>query len=248
MRYQDLRAALEADLAWRQAELHALGNIVRNLERAEDRDRLRRALLLMLYAHLEGFTKTAFLSHIDAINEDRIRVREANPHVAACSLAGDFRDFRNPNKKSALFRNDLPDDSALHQHARERDLIETLGELFDKTVEISDKDAELVADTESNLKPVVLKKILYRLGLAPEQLEIHAGRLHELLQWRNKITHGEEKGGVDEGRYAKLSSSVSEVMNGVVEVLTIAAANQAHKRASAARPPIPMRPSTHQKF
>jgi HEPN superfamily RiboL-PSP-like protein len=43
---------------------------------------------------------------------------------------------------------------------------------------------------ESNLKPVVLRKILFRLGFPPETFASHEGTIHRLVNRRNNIAHG----------------------------------------------------------
>jgi len=55
-------------MAWRQAELRALANLQAIIRRETEKAQLRRALLVMLYAHAEGFCKIAFLTYVNAVN------------------------------------------------------------------------------------------------------------------------------------------------------------------------------------
>jgi hypothetical protein len=70
-------------------------------------------------------------------------------------------------------------------------------------------------DTESNLKPVVLRKILYRLGLPHDQFSQHEGKIDRLLRVRNKIAHGESRSGVTSTDYEELRRIVFQIMEEV---------------------------------
>jgi len=50
-----LRAELEADRAWREEEIRVFQNRGSVIEDAEELNRYRRALVLLLYAHYEDF-------------------------------------------------------------------------------------------------------------------------------------------------------------------------------------------------
>jgi hypothetical protein len=211
MNLPKLYAELEADREWREDEIRAFQNYVAKLDSAGDRKRYRRALVLLLYAHYEGFCKFALTLYVSAVNQSGILCGQADYALAAASLAGLFRDLRNPNKKSDIFRRPLPDDSKLHQFAREREFVERTTDLEKLPVNITDD----VVDTESNLSPVVLKKNLYRLGLPHEEFDSHRDDINRLLNIRNGISHGSLKDGVEHPLYVQLRSSIYSVMSGV---------------------------------
>ena len=54
MTADELRAALEADMAWRQEDLAFFKNQLNNISE-DDKDRYRKSLVLILYSHMEGF-------------------------------------------------------------------------------------------------------------------------------------------------------------------------------------------------
>lgn len=216
MNIPDLRAELEADRAWREDEVRRLQNLGETLGDAEERDRYRRALVLMLYAHFEGFCKFALSLYCSAINRARIQCEQADFALAAASLAILFRDLRNPDKKSDIFRHSLPDDNKLHIFARDREFVQRSTEFLRRAVEIPDG----VVDMESNLTPTVLSKNLFRLGFRHNAFEEWYGDMNKLLEFRNKIGHGEMRSGVAQRAYADLRASVDRVMTGVTVVVT----------------------------
>jgi hypothetical protein len=150
MNLAELRAELEADRAWREEEIRTLQNRGATIDNSEELNRYRRALVLLLYAHYEGFCKFAFTLYTSAINRSGISCGEAAHVIAAASLADLFRNLRNPQKKCDLFQHVLPDDSNLHQFAREQEFVERTAEVKSRPVNIP----EHVVDTESNLTPL----------------------------------------------------------------------------------------------
>lgn len=216
MNIADLRAELEADRAWREDEVRKLQNLGESLSRAEEKDQYRRALVVMLYAHFEGFCRFALSLYCSAINRARIQCEQADFALVAASLAILFRDLRNPDKKSDIFRHPLPDDRKLHMFAREREFVQRSTEFLRRTVEIPDG----VVDMESNLTPTVLSKNLFRLGFRHDAFEEWYGDINKLLEYRNKIAHGEMRSGVAQKAYADLRGSVDKVMTGITVAVT----------------------------
>jgi hypothetical protein len=226
MNLAELRAELEADRAWREEEIRAFQNWGAALSDEEELKRYRRALVLLLYAHYEGFCKFAFALYVSAVNRLGISCGAAAYSIAAASLADLFRELRNPNKKSDLFRRDLPDDAKLHQFARDREFMERTSEVDKHPVNIPDD----VVDTESNLTPVVLKKNLYRLGLPHEQFEEYKDDINCLLRVRNEIAHGSFKGGVDSKLYEKVRAAAFTIMSGLGAGIMKALSDKAYSR------------------
>jgi hypothetical protein len=211
MNIPDLRAELEADRAWREGEVRSLQNLGESLRTGDEKDQYRRSLVLMLYAHFEGFCKFALSLYCSAINRARIQCSEADSALAAASLSEVFRDLRNPNKKSDVFRRVLPDDAKLHIFAREKEFLEKSVELMKRLVEIPDG----AVDMESNLTPTVLSKNLFRLGFDHNACDEWHGDINRLLEFRNKVGHGEMRSGIPEGTYIDLRKSVDRVMTAV---------------------------------
>lgn len=215
---EDFRAQLEEELAWRTEEILFFQNQCSTIEQEELRDKFRRALVLLLYSNFEGFCKFGFSLYVAAINQEGIECKEANYAIAAASMSDVFASLRDGTKKAKEFKNDNPDDSKLHRFARDREFIERAFEIMGRKIDIPEK----VVDMESNLKPVVLRKNLYRLGLPHDQFSTLEPEIEKLLALRNKIAHGETKQGIPEKLYEQLRSSALRVMTEITSGLTLA--------------------------
>lgn len=216
MNIESFRAQLEKEFEWRTAEIRYFHNLCAGIECVEDQKRFRRAIILLLYSHFEGYCKFSLTLYVTAINQLQIPCSDANLAIAASSLSNVFRALKDVNKKSDEFRNELPDDSKLHAFAREREFLERATEIMNLPVTIPDG----VVDTESNLKPIVLRKNLYRLGLPYDHFDPLDGSIHTLLELRNKIAHGETQDGIDVELYNTLRDCASKVMTGITTGVT----------------------------
>ncbi|REN01279.1 hypothetical protein DSI35_19995 [Mycobacterium tuberculosis] len=201
---------IEQGWACRQDELLALQNLASKME-VGDADQYRRALVLMLYAHFEGGVKFSLQVYVKYLNELNITVGDASAEIAAASVSDVMHALRDPFRKCKEFSRDLPDDSGLHRFARDRELMAVLPEIMSRTLSIDDG----VVDTDSNLKPVVLRRILYRIGLDYKLYAHHDGVINRLIRTRNSIAHGESMAGVSKEKYESLREPVFDVMRDV---------------------------------
>ena len=240
-----LRAEIEAEREWRERELRLFRNQVSALD-TEDKKRIaRKGMLVMLYSHFEGATKAILSMYVNRLNGLGLRVDEVVPSIGAVSLSEVFLALRNPEKKCKEFVRALPDDSALHRFAREREFIEVAWQVAHRSVVM---DVDDVVDTESNLKPIVLKKIFYRIGLDPALADPWSGHINQLLNRRNSVAHGSERGGLEEREYANLEQTVNLVLDDLVKAISEAVAREDYKipRAGSGAvpaPPVPPAPS-----
>jgi hypothetical protein len=221
-------AEIEAEQEWRESELRALQNMAESLPSEAEKDRFRRALVMMLYAHFEGFCKFSLGLYVREVNSARITCGDATYAIAAASLTDMFEALRNPLKKCDEFRNELPDDEKLHRFARDREFIERTHEIESRIVSIPDH----IVDVEDNLKPIVLRKLLFRLGMDHDQFAAIEGQIHWLLNYRNGIAHGSFRDGVSEDRYHPLYEAVFNIMNAVKRDVLTALSNRGYLRAS----------------
>lgn len=191
-------------------------------------DQFRRVLVLLLYAHFEGFCKFSLILYVNNVNAANIRCSEANYAIAAASLSDLFRALRNPEKKCPEFKRELPNDAELHRFARDREFIEGASEFEQRLVKIPDS----IVDTESNLKPVVLRKNLYRLGFPHDQFKNIEGQINRLLNYRNNIAHGQSQSGISSKDYLELRDAAFEIMNVVKRLILDALQEQHYLRQS----------------
>jgi len=219
---------VEADLEWRQKEVRAIKRSIVTATSDEERNALRRALITVLYAHLEGGFKIAVSSYIRVINDRKLEVQESNPHIAASAWAGMFKELANSAKKNDFFRNSLPDDAKLHAFARHAEFVTSLRKFEGVPVSIDDTK---IVDTEGNIDQVVIAKILFRLGLPPNTLERKFADLQYLRKIRNPIAHGERELAT-EAHCQKYEQTVFAVLSRIRDLLSKAISEQSFLRAS----------------
>lgn len=181
--YEDL----EGDHRSREGEVRLIERFLQQSGSEDEKSMLKRALILLIYAHLEGFCKFALLAYVAAVNSAGLQCAEASYPIAAASLSRVFASLRNASSKHDTFRRSLPDDSQLHLAARERQFMEEYEVVIQRKIQIPD----VLVDTKSNLSPVVLKKIMFQLGLEYPAIEEHESNISKLLGIRNAIAHGD---------------------------------------------------------
>jgi hypothetical protein len=95
-------------------------------------------------------------------------------------------------------------------------------------------DADDIVDTESNLKPVVLKKVLYRLGLDPTLADPWERVIHQLLNRRNDVAHGTARGGLDARTLEELEQAVGLVLDELIRAISQAVVGEQYRVAAGA--------------
>lgn len=226
MNVEAVRGVLEEELALRWAEMRHLSNQV-YLVRPSHRKRFRRALVVMLYAHLEGFAKSCLGTYAHEVNRERLKCGDANDALATASLANVFRSLASDAKPHAFFRNKAPEDSKLHAFARQKELTSRLSDLWSQSLDIP---IDEVVDTESNLSPLVLRKILFRLGFPHDAFATEEGTLNRLLEERNNIAHGRRNAGYEGEDYRKIEKAVYAVLHRLMAFVTKALIDEEYKR------------------
>ncbi|MCE2744482.1 MAG: hypothetical protein LW710_01080 [Burkholderiales bacterium] len=210
------RSQLEEELAWRTEEILFFQNQCANIDKQDQQEKFRRALVLLLYSNFEGFCAFALQLYVIAINQEEVECSKANYAIVAASLHNVFVTLRTGNKKAEEFKTTAPDDSKLHLFSRDREFVEKAYDILKRKVKIP----EGTVNTESNLNSIVLRKNLYRLGLPHEQFQSMEPDIEKLLGLRNKIAHGETKQGVSALLYEELRSSALHVMSEITTELT----------------------------
>jgi RiboL-PSP-HEPN len=217
---------IENDRAQREREIRLIENIASRTRSAEEQNILHRSLILLTYAHFEGFCKFALLAYTAAINALGLPCREACTPLVAATLGKVFAALRDVNSKHEEFARGLPDDRDLHLLARERTFIDRFETIVAQRVEISDK----LVDTKANLNSVVLKKNLYQLGLDYPVIETHRGNIDRLLGVRNAIAHGDALKIPTADEVNKYSSAAFEVMRFVQQEIYQALRDETYRK------------------
>lgn len=214
MTADELRAALEVELAWRQEELAFFKNQLNEIL-DENKNRYRKSLVLILYSHLEGYIKICLQTYIQYINSQKLERREVSTGLMVASLHKEFIAYENSDRKCEVFRRELPDDARLHRLYRRIDFMEKVEDFKEQKLTIDDQ----IIDTESNLWYIVLQKNLYKIGLPINLFDEYQGDIDALVNRRNSIAHGNFRAGVTEREFSNWESKVSEILSGVTRLL-----------------------------
>jgi hypothetical protein len=159
---------LENDLSWREAELSSLKVLA--LEEANKAVRvstLLRALLALLYAHYEGFTKFAWDAHLFELSRRNLLRKELISPLAILSAEEEIKRLR-----SASYIDFWSFLTGMSQYLEQK--VE-----FPKQLE-----------KRANLWPEVFEENLDRLGLKCNTLNVYRAELRSLVAKRNEVAHG----------------------------------------------------------
>ncbi len=217
---------LEADRALRENEIRLIENIANRTENDEERKMLRRSLILLIYAHLEGSCKFSLNAYVSAINSLALPCREAVSALVAASLGRVFAALRDINSRHPDLGREFPDDRELHLAARERAFVEGYDRITTRHVEI----AERSIDTRSNLNSILLKRLLYLLGLNYAIVDQQRGNIDMLLGVRNAIAHGDVLKMPTEREVQDYTSAAFEVMRFVQHEIYSALQEERYRR------------------
>ncbi len=77
-----------------------------------------------------------------------------------------------------------------------------------------------VVDTQSNLNPVLIRKILFQLGFQYNKFDKYESNINKLLIFRNDIAHGSLKAGIKENLYNNIKKDIVYVMNEIILMIT----------------------------
>lgn len=209
---------IESEREWREEELRFLDNTQRTIEDADDRKKIRRSILCLIYAHIEGFVKFSFSLYVDEISKAGLKCSQVKPVIAAATLHKEFIALQNKDKKSTIFRKTLPDEAHLHRLSRQVEFIENISDIQSYPVNIP----EDYVNTENNIGQQVLEKLLYQVGLEYKDLKDIYSPLNRLLNVRNDISHGKRRQGIDDKEYQEFIACCKAVISGVSRRLTTA--------------------------
>lgn len=220
---------LEYDLSWRLEEIKFLKNVRSSISNEAEKELYNRSLILMLYAHFEGFFKLALNVYIEAVNKENLPCRDVNYATAAAALASMFHDLRHPDKKCKVFPPDLQDDNRLRLFGREQVFLENIDDYVNMPAIIP----EDVIDTESNLKPKVIRKNLFRIGLDYTAFDTYQGDIDRILNYRNGIAHGARKNGIKQKEFDNFEAVCMTVLKGIKEQVVAALTKGLYRREPA---------------
>ena len=131
-----MRVELEGELTWRIDELRFLRNQLADIPSYSDKKRFRKALVVTLYSHYEGFCKFAMLLYVKAVNEVALPCQHADPALIAGSWQPILTAMEFGDKKCRFFKGRLPANDALHRFARRREFVENIQQLLVDKIQV----------------------------------------------------------------------------------------------------------------
>ncbi|MBJ9902070.1 MAE_28990/MAE_18760 family HEPN-like nuclease [Acinetobacter bereziniae] len=201
-------AEIEQDLSWRQDELAFFENDLTSTIKESHQKLKTRPLILLLYAHFEGHAKLMLLKYANEINKLDLDCSRSIPNLVASTLDPIFGALKNPDKSHPLFKKEYDPD--FKELCRRIEFLEVLNQIMTTKISLN---VDKIVDVESNLKPPVLKKIFYRLGIQHDCIsDSDLGNLAKLLGYRNNIAHGGKKDGMLIAEYYNIKTSISDLL------------------------------------
>lgn len=196
---ENLQDNLDKNLALRKKELSLIKTKIQESESLMLSTNIRIAIV-MLYSHWEGSIKYSAREYLKYINSLNILVSHMKDNFKTLSIKAIIRDCSQSNKTEKY--NEVTNE-----------LLNNTNKIF----RVKEKE-KLIINTESNLSYLVLKDILFSLGLDFGKYELKENLIKErLLDKRNKIAHGEfielQNNENDEERKVEIISLINEIVN-----------------------------------
>lgn len=179
MKCEQFTNYLEEDLAWRKKELSSLILIA---EGHEDNKAILKSIILLLYAHWEGYIKKSSKIYLKYIAESKKRISELTQNFKAVSLKKMIAQCIE-NTEHLTLQNEITIINKLEK-------LENIN--FNVDIDVDNDHDSSIIDTAGNLTPKRLKNIHAIIGLKykpPLQLKENHINAH-LLKNRNLIAHG----------------------------------------------------------
>jgi hypothetical protein len=179
MRYEQFESFLDDDLSWRKKEVSELFLLAKD---NIDKETLQKSLILLLYAHWEGYIKKSSKLYIKYISEKKIKINQLSNNFTAIVLKSQISKCIDESKNLTL-ENELTFMSSFIKKQEKK---------FKVNIDPDNDFEKTIIDTQSNLKPKVFKTIIKILGLSYKsaiETREHYINSH-LLANRNCIGHG----------------------------------------------------------
>lgn len=215
MRIDDFQDFLDRDLAWRKMEISQLFML---LNRAEAHEVIGKSMILLLYAHWEGFIKKSSKYYLKYVSDKNINIQDLTLNFEAIMLKRFARECIDQDS------NNLAKEFALmdkHRKAKVRP--------FKINININDEFDKEFIDTQYNLSSKVLGNIIQIIGIKyNDAIKTRKQFLDvNLLKNRNAIGHGnqlsnnsDELSPLDFSQILKLKNFVILMLDYFAEVLS----------------------------
>lgn len=179
MKYEQFEKFLQDDLSWRKKEISDLYMICLN---NNNKEVLFKSMILILYAHWEGYIKKSSKLYIKYIAEKKTKIGDLTPNFKAIVLKSNVNKCIE-NCENLTLSNEL-------------DFMNKYQIMANKKFKLNidpdnDRESDII-NTHNNLKPKVFKNIINILGLKyNDAYKVRENYIsNNLLAGRNAIGHG----------------------------------------------------------
>ena len=180
MRIEEFQDYLEKDLAWRKQEISQLYMI---LNTAESKEIVKKSMILLLYAHWEGYIKNSSKCYLKYVSDKNIKLQNLTRNFEAIMLKNYARecidqDSLNLAKEFAFLNKQEKSDT----------------KPFRIKVNLENELEKDYIDTQHNLSSKVLKSIVQIIGVEYNDAIKTRDQYVDvnLLKKRNAIGHGSQ--------------------------------------------------------
>lgn len=179
MRVEQFENFLNEDLGWRKKEL---SDLILLAEKGNNNEVLLKSVILLLYAHWEGYIKKSSKYYLKYVSESKKKLGELTDNFKAISLKSIVNQCIE-TAQSLSITNEL----SLLNKIKDID-----NNKFKINIDINNDQDNKIINTESNLNPNVFKRLLSIIGLTyKKEIEVKESYLNYcLLGKRNLIGHG----------------------------------------------------------
>lgn len=206
---EDLSNSLISELSWRRKEISDLSLLIKASSDAH-RNMLLRGGIALIYAHWEGFTKRACRRYLEFVSIRRLPNEELVPGFL-------YATYQRQLRIAAEAKKDGP-------------LVACFKSIFSDLKNPSRIPTEEVINTRSNLSIETLVDILELLGLdASPYVKLQHLIDDRLLNFRNKIAHGEEMA-PDPDDFEEIKVKVLGLMVQIKDQIEDAAKNRLYRK------------------
>ncbi|TGL63507.1 MAE_28990/MAE_18760 family HEPN-like nuclease [Leptospira sarikeiensis] len=182
---------IESDLQWREEELTLLKKeFFQTQVNSNKKLYLARALILITYAHYEGFIKFLWDHYVSHLKQLNLELGEFKDTIRIYIFEDEYKKFKNTYD----IRNIL-------------ELLQNPGHILRKRMQ----NLELL-DTKSNLWPNILEENNKKICISSKELEDHKHTLSKLVGLRNEIAHGKNITLSNINEVIDISNSVTNVL------------------------------------
>lgn len=205
----EFRTEMEEALSWRINEYTHLKNAIKD----DNKIAGTKVLIVMLYAHLEGFYKDCMECYIKLINQSDYTLNQMNESLITASLAKQFSSFEDMNRKCKELTSVPPKEDFLHKFHRRKELTKVFkSDYISRKVRIKDS----IINTKSNLMFSVWQENFYILGLDEKYFQDYQCHIDKLVNLRNSVAHGSQRDPIEFSEFEILQTKIIELMENLI--------------------------------